>query len=74
VDAQRIENKPAAVKQDANGLTLENQAKLVGQKRQQDFIGKLGFGRAPINIEMAGNSLNWARSPAHPTTTGSKSA
>ena len=54
VDAQRIENKPAAVKQDANGLTFEDQAKLVGQKGQQDFIGQLGFGRVPVNIEMAG--------------------
>ena len=51
---RRIQNKSAAVIQDANGLTFEDQAKLVGQKGQQDFIGQLGFGRVPVNIEMAG--------------------
>src|SRR5882672_1293328 len=53
-DALSVEGKRACFVGGADHLAFQDEAKLIGQERQQDFVGKLGLGRVPIDIEVAG--------------------
>ncbi len=57
--ALRIERKGPSFIHGANQLAFQHETKLVGQEGQQDFVGELGLGRVPINIEVAGVIRAW---------------